>query len=164
MKFIKFMFIKRLFLLISILLLLNIIFSSVIVSAHSPSDMSLSFDTSSKELQVEITHQVSDPNTHYVASIIISINGEIEIKREYESQSGNKFTYTFTELEAIEGNDIQVIADCNQGGSITKQLTVGSGETPISEDEDDGGSTPGFEFLILMISLILIVFILRKRR
>ena len=64
----------------------------------------------------------------------------------------------------IEGYAIRVNAECNQGGSITKQLTVGSGETPISEDEDDGGSTPGFEFLILMISLILIVFILRKRR
>jgi hypothetical protein len=162
MKFTKRIFNKKLNFLISIFLLFTLLSLSGIVSAHNPTDMDLSFDTSTKELKVSITHPVSDTNIHYIKKIYIKINQEEPIIEEYTRQPGNSFTYTFDGLEVIEGYAVRVNAECNQGGSIIRELKVGSGVTIINED--GGDSSPSFEFLIMIISIISMVIILKRNK
>jgi hypothetical protein len=149
---------------LTLISIIIIFFSSALLSAHSPTNMKVIFNNTDKVLQVEITHEVSNTKVHYVIFIKIFINGAGELKQEYVDQEGNSFTYAFLKIEAVEGDVIKVTAECNQGGSITKQLTVGSSEITVSEDDDEGSSTPGFELLIFLISLTVIFYILRTRK
>ena len=66
--------IRRLTITILILSLIVSMFTSN-VYAHSPSSMNLTYDTGTQDLEVEITHQVSDPNSHYIFNIVIKKNG-----------------------------------------------------------------------------------------
>jgi hypothetical protein len=153
-------FIKPKKFLIIFIIFLSFVFLSLNVSAHSPSSMTLSYDSSANELQVDISHQVSNPNTHYVENIVVKINGETNISRDYTSQSGSSFSYTYEGMVLSEGDLIQVTATCNQGGSISKELTISS--EGVSETGDDS-STPGFELLVFIISIAAIVIFIKKR-
>jgi hypothetical protein len=124
--------------------------------------MNLSYNNTTKELLVDITHQVSNPNTHYVYNIVVKINGETNISQDYTSQPESSFTYTYEGIEVIEGDIFEVTALCNQGGSITRTLTVSSGE--VSETGDDDSSTPGFELIIFICAIALILFWRQKKR
>ena len=153
-------FIKSKRFLILFIMFLSFVFLSFNVSAHSPSSMTLSYDSSTNELQVDISHQVSDPNTHYVENIVIKINGETNISKDYTSQSGSSFSYTYEGIALSEGDLIQVTATCNQGGSISKELTISS--EGVSETDDDS-STPGFELLVFIISIAAIIIFIKIR-
>ena len=132
------------------------------VSAHSPSNMSLNYDSENQKLETTITHQVSNPDSHYIFNIVIKKNGETYNTFDYTNQlSSSSFTYTY-DINATEGDAIEVTALCIQGGSITKQVSI-SGENGFSDDSD-GTSTPGFEIVLLIVSLLIIVIILRKKR
>lgn len=161
MKYTKVLFNKRLQFFTIILILLLFTLSSISVSAHSPSSMNLNYSMATKELQVSITHQVPNPNTHYVYNIVVKINGETNISEDYTSQPGSSFTYKYQGIEAIEGDAFEVTAYCIQGGSITRQLTVSSGE--VSKTDDDS-STPGFELILFVIALIVLMMVIRKKR
>ena len=162
MKTTKELFNKRLVLLTLISTFFLIILSSTNVYAHSPSEMSLTYNSTTHDLQISVTHQVSNPDTHYVFRINIKINNETYANREYSNQPGSSFTYTFEELEVIEGDTIEVTAYCNQGGYLTKQLTIGSGE--ISKVNGEEESTPGFELILFIISIIISIIIIQKKR
>ncbi len=109
------------------------IFTAVNVSAHQASDMNLSFNINSQELNVSITHGVSDPQAHYIYVVTISKNNEIYASYDYTSQpTSSSFTYTYV-VNATIGDEIEVFADCNYGGSLTKQITVTSG---VSSTDD----------------------------
>jgi hypothetical protein len=160
MKNIKTINTKRLFFLIATFVLFSLVLSSINVYAHSPSDMNLTFNNTTKELEVKINHQVSDPNSHYVYSIVVKINGVTNLSEDYTSQPGNSFTYTYENIETNEDDIIEVTALCNQGGSISRQLTVTSSD--VSES-DENGSTPGFELLLFIITIIALLIIIRKK-
>ena len=161
MKYTKVLSIKKLLLINIVLIFLIFTLSSISVNAHSPSDMNLSYNITTKELNVSITHQVSDPNTHYVNNIVIKLNGETNISKDYTSQPGSSFTYTYENFEATIDDEIEVAAFCIQGGSISKQLIVTSGE--VSKSDDDS-STPGFELILFMVALIVLMIVIRKNR
>lgn len=129
--------------------------------AHSPSSMTAEYNSVTEQLTVEINHQVSNPNTHYVNNIVVTLNGETEVDQSYSSQPDSSFTYTFEDIYAEEGDQIEVTANCNQGGLITDQLTVGSDTT---SDSDDDSSTPGFELILVFASVISVFFIYRRKR
>ncbi len=148
--------IRRLTITILILSLIVSIFTSN-VYAHSPSSMNLTYDVETQDLEVEITHQVSDPNSHYIFNIVIKKNEISYNSYNYTNQpSTSKFAYNY-DVDAQEDDIIEVTAYCNQGGQISKQLTVTTGET-----ESGDSSTPGFELSLMIIGMIL--FFTWKRR
>ncbi len=115
-------------LLISVLfvIVLSTILPSSRVSAHPASEMTLSYDKSTSVLNVSIIHQVSDPEAHYIDTVIIRKNGNIYNSYDYTNQpTASSFTYSY-DLNASDGDVIEVFTDCNLGGSLTKQLTVTS--------------------------------------
>jgi hypothetical protein len=117
--------------------------------------MNLNYSKSTSELKVEITHQVSNPSTHYVYNIEIKISGEVYISQNYTSQPGSSFEYTYEEMEVIEEETIQVTALCIQGGSITKELIIDAEDVM---DTSDDPSTPGFGLLLILFAVIILFY------
>jgi hypothetical protein len=104
----------------------------VTVSAHPPSDMVLQYQ--SGELTATITHGVADPANHYVYRVRILVNGNPAETVLYSSQpSDNRFTYRYPVSTSL-GDTIEVTAECNIAGSITRDLVTGGSpgqETPV---------------------------------
>ena len=149
---------RPLFMIFTVIFVIAIL-CAVNIKAHSPSGMKISYDMDEKSIDAEITHSVSNPNTHYVNKIEVRINDELYGTFEFSNQSGSSFTHKLDSIEASVGDEIEVKAICNQGGQMTRTLTVGEGNGESSDDE----STPGFEILVFIVSLVTVVILIRKR-
>jgi hypothetical protein len=100
--------------------------------AHPPADVAVSYDQSSSDLIVTITHQVDDPSTHYVKHVTVRQGTTVLIDQSYTSQPDKStFTYRYN-LPQLNGSngEIRVDAQCNTLGSRTGTLTLGV--TPAS--------------------------------
>jgi hypothetical protein len=140
--------------------IITIVLFSTCVSAHSPSDLKINFDSETKIIDATVTHQVSNPDVHYIYKIEVRINGELYKTFDYTSQPGTTFSYDLDGIEANVNDTIQVKALCNQGGELSRQLTVSEKN---GESTGDGDSTPGFEFLVFITALIMVFILLRKK-
>ena len=150
---------SRLFFTIITTLLISIMCVATI-KAHSPSSMSISYDIEAKTIEAAITHTVSDPDAHFVNKIEVRINDELFDTFQYTSQPGTSFTHSLDLINASVGDKIEVKAYCNQGGQITKQLTV-SEENGKSTNGDD--STPGFEILLFVAALVMVLTLIKNK-
>jgi hypothetical protein len=105
------------------------------VSAHSPAEMQLTYDQAAGKLVVTISHTVADPATHYVRDVEIRNKGDVILKESYTSQpAADTFTYRY-DLPLAPGDEIEVTARCNIGGSISRQVILpGSGTVPPDEN------------------------------
>ena len=128
------------------------------VSAHSPQSMQVKYSMETKTLAVDITHQVSNLNSHYVNNILVTINGDTVIDEDYTSQPDSNYALSFENVSADVDDNIVVLASCNQGGSIMEELTVSEGTSQTGSD-----STPGFEFVFFICSLILLFGFYKRR-
>jgi hypothetical protein len=94
------------------------------VLAHNPAGMTLEYDFSAQKLNVTITHNVADTNTHYIEKVEIWKNDVLEITRDYTSQpSTSSFTYSY-DISAVDGDVLKVKGTCSISGSITREITV----------------------------------------
>ena len=126
------------------------------VSAHSPSAMELGYDKETNQLNVTISHSVGDKNTHYIEEIIVNKNGDEYERKTYTSQPDNsEFTYTYN-VDASEGDTINVKANCNQGGDI--ESTIEITEEGVKK-KDDSPFIP----LIIVIFFLAIASLLYKK-
>lgn len=108
------------------LLVINFIF--VTVTAHEPSHMVLNYNVKTQTLDVTILHFVANPETHYVNKVEIKKNGVIYSINEYTSQPNSRvFVYKY-EVNASDGDVLEVSANCNQGGYIMQLIVI----TPVS--------------------------------
>ena len=126
--------IARLTALGALFLFVGLCFSAVPAGAHSPSDMSLSYNETSEELVVSITHQVADPATHYIKEIQVSVDGHMVKNVPYTSQpTPTTFTYSYL-LKAQAGSSMYVNAPCILGGSIGRTISIpgSAGSLPTS--------------------------------
>ncbi len=139
-----------------ILLVLGIMFPSVSVTAHSPANMILEYDSDERKLSVTITHTVTDPTTHYIESVEIKVDGTVVETKTYANQpSTSSFTYEY-DLSINDGSTVEVTAICNIAGSIKRMITVGDS----SDDSLNGETTiPGYPIIgiIICISGIMLI-------
>lgn len=144
-----------------IFFIIGISITNISVKAHNPSNMSLIYFSTSDELEVTITHNVGDPNTHYIQTVIIRVNGSIDSTHPYTSQPTSSTFVRVYNVTANIGATIQVTAECNQGGEITRNLTV-TGQNGQTEEEP----IPGYFGLLLIIgiSTFLITLLVYKRK
>ncbi len=138
---------------------------SMIGVAHPASEMSLSYDKNTNILEVKITHQVSDAESHYIDNVTISINDEKYETYEYFSQpTSSSFTYNYN-LSLSEGDKVEVYTHCNLGGDLTEELTVTkdsnkSSDKPFSLEGLVYYSILGLPFIVHLGIITLFVFIL----
>lgn len=106
------------------LLLIGFTINSMDISSHSPSSLTIEYDFSQQELTSNLVHSVANMNTHFIIEIEIRVNDVLNSTNNYTSQpTMSIFSYTYN-VTADIGDIIEVTAECNQGGSQTKQLTV----------------------------------------
>jgi desulfoferrodoxin (superoxide reductase-like protein) len=92
--------------------------------AHPPKDVSISFNPNGN-LTVKVDHSVNDPQKHYINKIIVYINNNIAIQKDYSSQTdGEGLTDTFSIGPQAPGTNIKVEAYCVIMGSAEKSITL----------------------------------------
>lgn len=146
---------REFFYYITIFFILFLTVAGINVRAHPPSDMTLEFNSSTNILKVSIVHDVSDNNSHYIASIVITVNGSVAQGPTYTSQPDVAvFSYEYT-VVTNAGSTIQVSATCIEGGTLTKTL----GGTP------GNAGIPGFMglYLVLIVSVITMLTLIRRK-
>ncbi|MBK5114004.1 MAG: hypothetical protein KGD59_12750 [Candidatus Heimdallarchaeota archaeon] len=115
---------SSLILISAFLLIIGFTINSMDISSHSPASLTLEYDFSQQELTANLVHSVANMNTHYIFEIEIRINDIFDSLHNYTSQPTlSVFSYTYN-ITAVVGDIIEVTAECIQGGSQTKQITV----------------------------------------
>ncbi|MFX1305450.1 MAG: hypothetical protein ACFFDG_01300 [Promethearchaeota archaeon] len=146
---------KRFLYIFVIFFLASLFLISAKVTANYPSSMSLSYNSSTKVLDVTITHNIGSdsPNDHYIKLVEIKLNGSTIISQPYTSQPNtNTFTYQYN-MTAGDGAPVQVTATCNKFGDITRSIIIGD------DSGNQNGSTEisGYLGFLIITSLALIV-------
>jgi cytochrome bd-type quinol oxidase subunit 1 len=135
---------------------LALLFISIFVapgSAHPPSNMKLKYDHAANELEIIITHQVSNENDHYIFRIDIWKNGTLYLTLNYTRQpSKGTFSYN-VKISADQDDVIKVTAYCNYNGDLTTTLDLAEG----TESESDSPELWPFHSLPMLIGFILMV-------
>jgi hypothetical protein len=151
---------KKLILLLSIFLFIGMGYTISNVRGHSPSSMTLNYNLVSEELTVSITHNVANPNDHYVDRVRIWVNASLVNTSLYTSQpTSSSFAYIYN-IAAKNGSTIQVTTDCSISGSITRSINVG-----FTNGQTEEPAIPGFLGTIPTISIsIFIIILLIKRK
>jgi hypothetical protein len=99
-------------------------FLAVPVLAHSPADMTISYDPNTAKIYVTVNHPVDDPATHYLSRVKVKLNGNVISDPDYKSQP-TKDTFTLTyDVTANAGDEVWVTATCVRGGVLEKTYKV----------------------------------------
>lgn len=115
--------------LILIILCLTLLPQSVF--AHNPGAMVLDYNFGNQKLGVTITHNVADPNSHYIENVKVWNNDNLIINQDYTSQpSTSSFTYSY-DITAVSGDVLKVTATCSISGNITRQILINDNEPTL---------------------------------
>ena len=158
-----FMMKGRIKLTIIVVLALMVLAHGVQVNAHTPASIDLSYDISSQILSVDVSHSVSDVNSHYIYEVVIEKNSVEVLTKDYTSQnttSGFLATYS---IPAVEGDVLSVTAKCIQSGQISDEITVGD-TTPTNGDGTPMFSTPLIAISVVALLAVIVIVILLRRR
>jgi len=98
------------------------IFLTIPAFSHPASNVTLVVDGTI--LIVTVQHNVSNPRTHYIKEIIVTLNEKNIITQLFFLQTDNtqKVSYTIPSLKS--GDTITVEANCNRGGNRKGIITV----------------------------------------
>lgn len=90
---------------------------------HSPSGIKVDFKEGG--IDVEVSHSVSSPASHYVKRVEVKVNGEKAAEKDFTSQTDDIRQKTSFELPALKKGDIlEVAAYCSKYGDVKKSVTV----------------------------------------
>ncbi|MFW9799934.1 MAG: hypothetical protein ACFFD9_05830 [Candidatus Thorarchaeota archaeon] len=146
------------------------------VVAHTPSNMTLSYDWDTQTLTVTISHSVADPNTHYVENITVYKNDIQFTSSLYTSQQSSSTASDTFVVAATDGDVLRVWAECVLGGTIERTLTVSepATETTTTTTTTNGGTTNGeLDFfpatlliagIVITLGLVMVVVMVARRR
>jgi hypothetical protein len=105
------------------LLSLSISCASLCAFAHPPSNIDIA--VSEAVVQIVVAHEVSDPNTHYIKTIELSLNGKKTVEQSFSFQFNKDVQKATFFLPALKkGDELLIDADCNQFGDLSKKYTV----------------------------------------
>ncbi len=91
--------------------------------AHPPSDIKITFDPQTKILSAVVHHGVSNPASHYIKKVDVSLNGK-EVIQQLISRQDNFNTQTVSYLipDFREGDVISVEGYCSISGKLEREL------------------------------------------
>ncbi len=110
---------------ISAALLLGFLCVSGSASATPPSGIHTKYYPERGELEVIVQHPVTKRNQHYINEIVLTKNGTVIEKRTFDFQTShrNQTTPPF-KIQAVPGDDVQVLATCNISGSGEAKVKI----------------------------------------
>jgi hypothetical protein len=98
-----------------------------VVYAHPASDINITFDQNTRMLLAVITHNVGNPENHYIDKVDITLNGNEIIAHAISRQDNNVGqTVSYLIPDAKEGDVIAVDTNCSKGGKLKKEIKVGA--------------------------------------
>jgi len=124
------------------------------VRAHKPTSILLSYSSNPSSIDVGISHPVDDPNTHYIETVVVKVNGTTVITETYTSQpNANNFHYIYN-ITAGYNDNVLVTVTCVEGGTSSICLTIGVGSCSTG-----GGppSIPGFPGVWVVIGISVVI-------
>jgi hypothetical protein len=127
-----------------VLALISLVVLSGGALAHQPAEAVVTYDDTTGDLVVAITHQVDDPAMHYVKQVTVKQADTVLIDKSYTSQPDrSSFTYRYN-LPQLKGSsgDIRVDTQCSQFGSRTGTLTLRSAPAGTAPGSADPAATP----------------------
>jgi hypothetical protein len=153
-----------------IFLMIGITFNTLSVKADAPITMTMTYDydrelggQQNQTLGVWFTHGVSDPNSHYIVSVVIEVNGVLNLTEYYISQpTHNMFEYEYNVIANMD-DVINVTATCIRGGSLSESLEVGHPHI-IELGSFSTALVPSIAFTILVIALVYFLPYVGKKR
>ncbi|MHA1552433.1 MAG: hypothetical protein ACTSQC_10875 [Candidatus Heimdallarchaeaceae archaeon] len=141
---------------VCILLVVASSFTLLDVQAHSPSNVTLSYDFGTQTLEVTVSHTVSDPS-HFIVQVQIWKNDVSQIIQTYTAQTSDSQHVDSFSITAAHGDVLKVTATCSIAGSSTNQITVANPAIP-----EFGSYIPLILFGVISISGLIIY--LKKRK
>lgn len=85
--------------------------------AHAPSRIELDYDPETKVVTATIFHSVANPEKHYVANIIVSVNGKRVVEHKAILQEDNEKQVVSYRLPGVKSGDrVTVEAACSISG------------------------------------------------
>jgi len=133
--------------------------------AHTPSGVAVSFDETTADLSVAVTHQVDDPSAHYVKHVTVRQGTTVLIDQSYTSQpEKSAFTYRYN-LPQLKGSsgEIKVDVECNVFGSRSGTLTLGGAPASGAPGSAAPAPTqaPGCIFIVFLAAGLVAMRIMR---
>lgn len=96
-----------------------------IAYTHPPSDIAITYDPATKVLRAVITHNVSNPQGHYIKKVDIGINGKEIIEHQISRQddfAGQTVSYLIPDIKP--GDILSVEAYCSISGKLEREISV----------------------------------------
>lgn len=124
--------------------------------AHSPSNMDLSYVYETQTLLVEIQHDVTNVNTHYITRIEVRVDSVLNQSKDYTSQQNLIGMSDSFVVPAEIGDEISVTAICSVIGQLTETLTLTGPETNTTATTTTTSTTttdtsPGLDTMTLVL-------------
>ena len=91
--------------------------------AHPPQDIQIK--ASGNRIDVRVLHNVTDPSSHYIEEIKVSVNNKTAVKQSYslqEYKDAQPASYIIPGLK--KGDKITVSAECSKYGDLKKTVTA----------------------------------------
>lgn len=104
------------------LIILFLVFSSVF--AHAPKSVDITVNLSEKNIAVDISHPVSNPNSHYVKRVEVTLNEKKIIEQTFSLQEGNSQGVIYHIPSLKMSDTVTVEAFCSIAGSQKKTIIV----------------------------------------
>lgn len=109
----------------TIILFLICLFFVPLVYGHPPANIDVNYDPETKIVKVIITHKTSNPKTHYIKKVDISLNDKEIITHNISSQDDNEIQVVSYRIPEAKADDlIAVEGYCRISGTLTKQVYV----------------------------------------
>lgn len=107
----------------SVTILLIFLMCSV-VSAHAPSEVSLSYVDDDEAVFIEIVHSSGTPAQHHVNRVDVFLNDELLVNESPEAMNDPVLSVPLSDIGIEAGDTIAVRAYCNRGGDLQAQITI----------------------------------------
>jgi len=117
------------------ILMMFLYITPILSFAHSPVEMTLSYDLEEQKLHLKLMHTSKNLNKHYIRKISIQLNDQEPVLQYFQRQKAPAFFKDEVPFEAEDGDTITVKAYCKKGGTKENQIIVGEQNKKDKEEE-----------------------------
>jgi desulfoferrodoxin (superoxide reductase-like protein) len=104
---------------------LALLFSAVLLPAHAPKSLELSYDVETATLSVRVLHRVSDQDKHFIRKIEVYSGKEMLAEKTYgrqETADVQEEIFLFLDKPLARGSTVTVTAYCSVSGKRSADL------------------------------------------
>lgn len=106
-------------------ILIILLFSALLLNAHPPKSIELSYDAETAALNVKVQHKVSDQDRHFINRISVYSGKELLAEKTYERQdtaAAQEEIFLFLDKPLAKGTAVKVTAVCSVSGEKSADL------------------------------------------